>query len=164
MKHFEFHLNISAEKYLDYYRGVARQVSVRCPDAQTVIFPASLLKRFITTTVIQGDFILTCDENIKIADLQRLPHLLNVVHIAARHRHDLGRCHGIFPLLSIYLKPSPIFSPFLFRDTMNSGNCHELPRRSPSFSSQVDYLLLAGKRFHSGVLGTKNHDARVVIY
>ncbi|MFZ1082030.1 MAG: DUF2835 family protein [Candidatus Kryptoniota bacterium] len=73
MKRFEFHLNISAEKYLDYYRGTAQQVVARCPDGLTVYFPASLLKQFVTSGGIQGDFVLTCDDNFKNADLRRLP-------------------------------------------------------------------------------------------
>lgn len=73
MKRFEFHLNISSEEYLDYYRGIARQVAVTSRDGLTVRFPASLLKRFVTSTGIQGDFVLTCDDNLKSAELQRLP-------------------------------------------------------------------------------------------
>jgi hypothetical protein len=73
MKRFQFHLNISAEKYLDYYRGAIRHVVVRCPDGVTIQFPASLLQPFVTPTGIQGRFVLTCDDANKGADLQRLP-------------------------------------------------------------------------------------------
>jgi hypothetical protein len=73
MKRFEFHLRISAESYLDYYRGTIRQVVVRCPDGMTVQFPASLLQPFVTPAGIQGDFVLTCDDSNKGAVLKRLP-------------------------------------------------------------------------------------------
>lgn len=73
MKRFEFRLNISAESYLDYYRGRVQQVLVRCSDGLTVQFPASLLKPFVTPTGIHGDFVLTCDDNDKGADLRRSP-------------------------------------------------------------------------------------------
>ncbi len=72
MKQFQFHLNISSERYLDYYRGTAQQVIARCPDGLTVSFPASLLKAFVLPTGIHGDFVLTCDEDYKGAVLKRL--------------------------------------------------------------------------------------------
>ncbi len=73
MKRFEFYLNISSEEYLAYYRGTLQQVVARCPDGITVQFPASLLKQFVTTAGIQGDFVLTCDDNFKASVLRRLP-------------------------------------------------------------------------------------------
>ncbi len=73
MKRFEFYLNISPEDFLDYYRGTARQVIAHCPGGLNVKFPASLLKQFVTSAGIQGDFVLTCDDNFKNPDLRRLP-------------------------------------------------------------------------------------------
>jgi hypothetical protein len=73
MKRFEFHLNISPEKYLDYYRGAAQQVVAHCHNGLIVKFPASLLRQFVTAAGIQGDFVLTCEDNLKSPDLQRLP-------------------------------------------------------------------------------------------
>ena len=71
MPAYEFHLNISPEQYEDYYRGLVRQVIVRCSTGQTLQFPASLLQRFVTPTGIEGRFVLTCDEHHKCLDLQR---------------------------------------------------------------------------------------------
>ncbi len=73
MKRFEFQLRISAERYLDYYRGTVRQVVVRCPDGVTIQFPASLLQPFVMPAGIQGSFVLTCDEDNKGAELRRSP-------------------------------------------------------------------------------------------
>jgi hypothetical protein len=72
MTRYQFHLSISPEQYLDYYRAVARHVIVRCTSGQTVRFPASLLQRFVTSAGIHGDFVLVCDENHKCIDLQRV--------------------------------------------------------------------------------------------
>jgi len=69
---YEFHLQISSEQYLDYYRGEVRSVVARTADGQTVQFPASLLQRFVTHDGIHGHFVLTCDKNHKNAELQRL--------------------------------------------------------------------------------------------
>jgi hypothetical protein len=73
MKRFEIHLSISAESYLDYYRGAARHVVVRCPDGMTLQFPAALLRAFVTPAGVQGDFVLTCNDQNRGADLQRRP-------------------------------------------------------------------------------------------
>ena len=72
MKQFEFHLNISAHRYLNYYRGTVRQVVVQCTNGASVQFPASFLTQFVTVKGIHGNFLLTCDENFKGSEIQRL--------------------------------------------------------------------------------------------
>jgi hypothetical protein len=71
MNHYRFRLLISAEQFLDYYRGTVRHVIVRCTTGQTVQFPASLLRRFVSEEGVHGDFVLTCDENHKCVELRR---------------------------------------------------------------------------------------------
>jgi hypothetical protein len=71
MQRFEFHLSISAESYLDYYRGAVKQVFARCPDGLSVQFPAALLQPFVTPEGIHGDFILTCGDDNRGAVLLR---------------------------------------------------------------------------------------------
>jgi Protein of unknown function (DUF2835) len=71
MKRFEFHLDISAEKYLDYYRGALRHVVVSYPNGQVIQFPASLLTPFVMASGIHGEFVLTCDDHYKMARLCR---------------------------------------------------------------------------------------------
>ena len=73
MKRYEFQLRIPPARYLDYYRGTIRHVVARCTSGQNVQFPASLLQKFVTKDGIQGNFVLTCDEQNKGADLQRSP-------------------------------------------------------------------------------------------
>ena len=72
MNRYEFQLHISADQYLDYYRGVVREVIVRCTSGQTVQFPAALLQRFVTPDGVHGRFALTCDENHKHPRLEKL--------------------------------------------------------------------------------------------
>lgn len=71
MPRFEFSLSISADSYLDYYRGAVRQVFARCPDGLSVQFPAALLQPFVTPGGIHGDFVLTCGDDHKGAVLRR---------------------------------------------------------------------------------------------
>jgi hypothetical protein len=72
MSRYEFILRISADEYLDYYRGRARYVVAQCNTGQNVQFPAGLLQRFVTTEGIHGSFALTCDENNRNPRLERL--------------------------------------------------------------------------------------------
>jgi hypothetical protein len=72
MNRYEFHLSITAEQYLDYYRGAVRHVLVRCATGQNVQFPASLLRQFVTPEGICGHFALTCDEHHRHSRLERL--------------------------------------------------------------------------------------------
>jgi hypothetical protein len=71
MNRYEFRLDITPEQFLDYYRGILRHVIVECKSGQTVQFPVSQLQRFLTPEGIHGNFVLTCDEHFKNADLQR---------------------------------------------------------------------------------------------
>jgi hypothetical protein len=72
MNRYEFDLHITADQYLDYYRGTARYVVVRCTTGQRVQFPASLLQQFVTQDGIRGHFVLTCDEHNRNSRLERL--------------------------------------------------------------------------------------------
>lgn len=71
-KRFEFSLNLSAEQYLAYYQGAANKVVVRCTDGQSIQFPARLLTRFVTAQGVQGQFVLTCSDDMKGSTLARL--------------------------------------------------------------------------------------------
>ncbi len=72
MKRFEFQLSLSAEKYLNYYRGSVSQVIVQCTNGATIQFPASLLTQFVTSAGVYGRFVLTCDDTHKGSELRRL--------------------------------------------------------------------------------------------
>ena len=71
MKQFEFQIRLSAEDCLGYYRGTVHQVVVRCTSGATVQFPAALLKPFVTSTGVQGRFVLSCDEDNRNSVLER---------------------------------------------------------------------------------------------
>ena len=71
MKNYEFHLGISADQYLAYYRGTVKHVIARCPDGLTIQFPAALLKPFVTSEGIRGTFVLSCGDDNKGAELKR---------------------------------------------------------------------------------------------
>jgi glucose-6-phosphate isomerase len=72
MKRYVFQLRISADQYLDYYRGTVRHVIARSTNGENVQFPAALLQQFVTTEGIQGRFALTCDDALGNSRLERL--------------------------------------------------------------------------------------------
>lgn len=61
-----FRLAISAEEYLAYYQGNARDVVVRSEDGRNIRFPASAIQGFLTHSGIFGTFEITFDENNKL--------------------------------------------------------------------------------------------------
>jgi len=65
-----FRLAISAEEYLAYYQGGARDVVARSEDNKTIRFPASAIRKFVTHDGIFGDFEITFDENHKLITIQ----------------------------------------------------------------------------------------------
>ncbi|MGA2246793.1 MAG: DUF2835 domain-containing protein [Verrucomicrobiota bacterium] len=73
MNRYAFHLHISSEQFLEYYRGTAKSVVVRAHNGQTVQFPASLLQRHILPEGVYGEFVLLCDDHHKCVSLERVP-------------------------------------------------------------------------------------------
>lgn len=67
-----FRLAISAEEYLAYYKGQARDAIARTADGRRVQFPAKALQPYITHQGIHGLFELSFDANHKLLGLKRL--------------------------------------------------------------------------------------------
>jgi hypothetical protein len=72
MKQFEFRLNISEQQYLNYYRGSVNQIIARSTTGASIQFPASLLTKFVTSSGVQGHFLLTCDDALKGSNVRRV--------------------------------------------------------------------------------------------
>ena len=67
-----FHIVLSAEAYLHYYRGSAGAVSVQADDGRRIQLPASSLRPFVTNEGISGWFEITFDQNNRLIELSRL--------------------------------------------------------------------------------------------
>lgn len=72
MTTLRFRLNISAEHYLAYYQGVARQVVATAHDGQRVQFPAERLRPFVTHDGVRGEFALEFDADNRFVALRRI--------------------------------------------------------------------------------------------
>lgn len=75
MNQLRFYLDLSAERYLRYYQGTARTVSVVSLEGQRLEFPAERLRPFITHNGIRGLFALTFDKHNRFVSLKRLGDL-----------------------------------------------------------------------------------------
>ncbi len=58
-----FRLAIEAEKYLAYYKGIARDIVVRSEDNRNIKFPADAIRKFLTHDGIFGLFEIQFDDN-----------------------------------------------------------------------------------------------------
>ena len=65
-------IHLSAEEYLKYYRGSARNVYARDLQGRMVQFPANLLQRFVTNDGIDGVFEITITLAGKLVDIRRV--------------------------------------------------------------------------------------------
>ncbi|MEO7107938.1 MAG: DUF2835 family protein [Rhodoferax sp.] len=72
MQQFEFQIRLTAQEYLNYYRGTVSQVVASSTSGATVQFPAALLKPFVTSGGIYGRFLLTCDDDHKNSQLKKI--------------------------------------------------------------------------------------------
>lgn len=70
-----FNLNISAEEYLRYYKGVARKVLAVSTQGQRVAFPAERLRPFVTRDGVRGVFELRYDAQNKFVSLEKVAEL-----------------------------------------------------------------------------------------
>lgn len=67
-----FRLAISAQNYLAWYRGQAREIQVRALDGTSLRFPAGALRRFLTRDGVHGLFEIRFDLSNKLLSLEKL--------------------------------------------------------------------------------------------
>jgi hypothetical protein len=72
MRTLRFTLTISAEDYLSYYQGKARNVSAVADDGRRVEFPAEHLRPHVMHDGVRGRFELQFDANNKFIALRKL--------------------------------------------------------------------------------------------
>ena len=69
---FRFGLTITREEYLSYYTGAASWVAAKAFEGETVRFPASFLREFVSEDGVHGTFEMVVDEDDKLISLRRL--------------------------------------------------------------------------------------------
>ncbi len=72
MHRYEFRVHLSPQEFLRVYQGAVSHLVVRATTGQRVQVPASRFRPFVTTDGVSGRFVLTCDDQHKCLDLQRV--------------------------------------------------------------------------------------------
>ncbi len=67
-----FRLNLSREKTLSYYQGMAQTVLVYSDDGRRIALPAQALRPFVSLSGISGHFSVSIDQHNKLQNLIRL--------------------------------------------------------------------------------------------
>ena len=67
-----FDLYLSREQFLQFYQGLAHEVSATGQDGRQIRFPAHYLRDFVTPEGINGTFELTFDGQRKFKSLVQL--------------------------------------------------------------------------------------------
>ncbi|WP_253938432.1 DUF2835 domain-containing protein [Hahella sp. HN01] len=67
-------IHISAEEYLNVYRGSAKNVNAISREGLRVQFPANILQRFVTREGIRGSFVITFDDGNKFHSIEQLAY------------------------------------------------------------------------------------------
>ena len=65
-----FRLALSADEYLAYYQGGARDVVTRSDDNRVIRFPASAIRKFVTHEGVYGHFEIFFDENNRLIAIE----------------------------------------------------------------------------------------------
>lgn len=68
----KFSLYLTPERYLKYYQGIAKNISVIAEDGRRIEFPASGLRPFVTQDGIRGRFELQMDDHNRLQRIVRI--------------------------------------------------------------------------------------------
>ena len=68
----KFHVAISTESFLEYYRGPGRSVQVRTDEGQILRFPAGALQSFVTPDGVHGHFMIQFDDANRLIGIKKI--------------------------------------------------------------------------------------------
>lgn len=74
-KRYRIVLDISSERYLTHYAGLAHSVATYTIDGRTIKFPATLLRSVVTHNGIHGIYELVTDANNKFQSIHKIGEL-----------------------------------------------------------------------------------------
>lgn len=65
-------LSISPDEYQRWYQGSAKNVRARAVDGRSVIFPAPILRQFVTHQGIRGRFSISFDAENRFHSIKKI--------------------------------------------------------------------------------------------
>ena len=66
-----FYVDISADAFVEYYKGTGRYVRVQDKDGHSVQFPAGALQAFVTHAGVRGHFTVRYDDDNRLIDIKK---------------------------------------------------------------------------------------------
>ena len=69
-----FFLQLTADEYESYYKGIVKNIQVTSTDGRTIRFPASNLRPYLTHSGVSGEFIMRFDKDNKFIELIKLDY------------------------------------------------------------------------------------------
>ena len=72
MQRVTIRLDISRDRILSHYRGVARHVVTIASDGRTIQFPATMLRQFVSEEGVRGIFEIVFDDQNRLHSMRRL--------------------------------------------------------------------------------------------
>jgi len=72
MDRIRFHIELSADEYLQYYNGTASALIVKADDGRRVQLPAGRFRQFVTQDGIHGYFEITLGDKHKLLSITKL--------------------------------------------------------------------------------------------
>ena len=67
-----FYVDISADAFLEYYKGNGRYVLVQDNEGRRIQFPAGALQAFVTHDGVRGHFTVSYDDDNRLIDIKRV--------------------------------------------------------------------------------------------
>jgi len=72
LRTLRFRLAISAETFMEYYRGPGRSVQVQTDEGQVLRFPAGALQAFVTRDGVHGQFMVQFDDANRLIGIKKI--------------------------------------------------------------------------------------------
>ena len=86
MKQFSLSLQLTPRQVEEYYRGRAQQVVAEAADGRIIQLPIKVLHPFISKQGIQGDFLITTDDDnrfVKITSISANSNQVDFLDVEA---------------------------------------------------------------------------------
>lgn len=72
MNRYQVNLALSTDKMLAYYEGKVKYIIARDNQGVRIQFPAEVLRQFVTSAGVYGNFSILVDENNKFVEISRV--------------------------------------------------------------------------------------------
>jgi hypothetical protein len=72
MREVTISISISTQDYLAHYQGSVKEVVARSIDGRNIRFPSTILQPFVSHNGINGNFVISFDDNNKFQSIRKV--------------------------------------------------------------------------------------------